>query len=224
MATTGTHQSLGTPSAIGPIEDQAGADVIVLSGLPVEGQDLEATADASSTARVEEEQQEAREATAATLSNEEMWIRADLEMTRPTRTPEDIAPRQEKLCSIHEQRKAEEEKIDANRREFAELIEKGSEFLSPSQVRRIVQCLNGTNEEPLIMLPGLDREIGQLCRDNPRRILQQLASNQGSSPHHSPAGAQIQGIGVPKQATKRTGHVPGLQRVVATTQSVRKHS
>jgi hypothetical protein len=29
-----------------------------------------------------------------------------------------------------------------------------------------VQCLNRTSEEPLTMLRGLDREIGQLCRDN----------------------------------------------------------
>jgi hypothetical protein len=30
-----------------------------------------------------------------------------------------------------------------------------------------VQCLNGTSEEPLAMLQGLDREIRQLVRDNP---------------------------------------------------------
>jgi hypothetical protein len=62
---------------------------------------------------------------------------------------------------------AEEEKIDADRRELAELIERGSEFLSPGQIRRIVQCLEGTSKEPLSMLQGLDREIRQLVRDNP---------------------------------------------------------
>jgi hypothetical protein len=58
-------------------------------------------------------------------------------------------------------------KIDADRRELAELIEGGSEYLSPGQIRRIVQCLDGTSEEPLAMLQGLDREIRQLVRDNP---------------------------------------------------------
>jgi hypothetical protein len=78
-----------------------------------------------------------------------------------------VAAHQEKLRIIQERRAAEEEKIDAERREFAELIERGSDPLSTGQIRRIVQCLNGTNEEPLTMLRGLDREIRQLCRDNP---------------------------------------------------------
>jgi hypothetical protein len=52
MATTGT----GTPSAIGPIEDQTGADVIVCSGLPAEGRDLGAAVSTSGAARAGEAQ------------------------------------------------------------------------------------------------------------------------------------------------------------------------
>jgi hypothetical protein len=90
-----------------------------------------------------------------------------MDKARLARTPEDVAARQEKLRLIRERRVAEEEKIDADRRELAELIERGSEFLSPGQVRRIVQCLIGTSEEPLPMLQGLDGEIRRLRRDNP---------------------------------------------------------
>ncbi len=108
-----------------------------------------------------------QEAAAAALREKEARIRADMETTRLTRTPEDIAARQERIRSIRERQAAEEEKIDADRRELAQLIERGSEFLSPGQIRRIVQCLNGTSEKPLAMLQGLDREIRQLRRDNP---------------------------------------------------------
>ncbi len=69
---------------------------------------------------------------------------------------------------------AEEEKIDADRHELAELIERGTEFLSPGQIRRIVQCLEGNSKEPLPMLQGLDREIRQLVRDNWRLSRRQL--------------------------------------------------
>ncbi len=92
---------------------------------------------------------------------------ADMETSRLSRNPGDISARQEMIRSIRERRMAEEEKIDADRRELAKLIERGSEFLSPGQIRRIVQCLKGTSEEPLSMLQGLDREIRQLVRDNP---------------------------------------------------------
>ena len=90
-----------------------------------------------------------------------------METTRLSRNPGDTSARQEMIRSIRERRAAEEEKIDADMRELAELIERGSEFLSPGQIRRIVQCLDGTSEEPLAMLQGLDREISQLIRDNP---------------------------------------------------------
>jgi hypothetical protein len=76
-------------------------------------------------------------------------------------------PRQEMIRSIRERPTAEEAKIDADRRELAELMERGFKYLSPGQIRRIVQCLDGTSEEPLAMLQGLDREIRQLVRDNP---------------------------------------------------------
>jgi hypothetical protein len=78
-----------------------------------------------------------------------------------------MTARQERIRSIRERRAAEEEKIDSDRRELAELIERGSEFLSPGQIRRIVQCLTGTSEGQLAMLQGLDREIRHLSRDNP---------------------------------------------------------
>jgi hypothetical protein len=162
METTGT----GTPSAMGPTGEQAGAGVTGGSGPPAGGQDLGATADAGNTAGAGGAQ-EAQEAAAAALREEEAQIRADMETTRLNRTPEDIAAHQERIRSIHERRAAEEEKIDADRHELAELIVRGSEFLSPGQIRRIVQCLNGTSEEPLAMLQGLDREIRQLSRDNP---------------------------------------------------------
>jgi hypothetical protein len=71
------------------------------------------------------------------------------------------------IRSIRERRIAEEEKIDADRRELAEMIKRGTEFLSLGQIRRIVQCLEGTSKEPLPMLQGLDREIRQLVGDNP---------------------------------------------------------
>jgi hypothetical protein len=92
---------------------------------------------------------------------------ADTETSKPSRGSGDISARQEMIRSIRERRMAEEEKIDADRRELAEMIERGTEFLSPGQIRRIVQCLEGTSEEPLPMLQGLDREIRQLVRDNP---------------------------------------------------------
>jgi hypothetical protein len=122
-----------------------------------------ATADAGGTAGAEG----AQEAAAAALREEEAWKGADMETSRLSRNSGDISARQEMIRSIHERRMAEEEKIDADRRELAELIERGSEFLSPGQIRQIVQCLEGTSEEPLPMLRGLEREIRQLARDNP---------------------------------------------------------
>jgi hypothetical protein len=124
---------------------------------------MEATAGTSGAAGAEVTQ----DAAAAALREEEARIRADMETSRLSRNPGDTTARQEMIRSIPERRAAEEEKIDADRRELAELIKRGSEFLSPGQIRRIVQCLDGTSEEPLAMLQGLDREIRQLVRDNP---------------------------------------------------------
>jgi hypothetical protein len=106
MATTNT----GTPSTNEPIENQAGADVAAGGGLPEDGQDMGATVGAGGTAGGEG----AQEAAAAALREEEARIRVDLETTRPTRNPEDIAARQEKLRSIRERitTKEEEKKTD----------------------------------------------------------------------------------------------------------------
>ncbi|MFN9907286.1 MAG: hypothetical protein ACK56F_14400, partial [bacterium] len=48
---------------------------------------------------------------------------ADLETSRLSRNSGDSSARQEMIRSIRERRMAEEEKIDADRRELAELIE-----------------------------------------------------------------------------------------------------
>ncbi|MFO0003830.1 MAG: hypothetical protein ACK559_22145, partial [bacterium] len=68
---------------------------------------------------------------------------ADQETSRLSQNSGNSSARQEMICSIRERRMAEEEKIDADRRELAELIERGTEFLSPGQIRRIVQSLEG---------------------------------------------------------------------------------
>jgi hypothetical protein len=111
--------------------------------------------------------QEAQEAAAAALREEEARMRANMVTSRLSRSNGNTSARQEMIRSIRERRAAEEAKIDADRRELAELIEGGSEYLSPGQIRRIMQCLEGTSEEPLPMLQGLDGEIRQLVRDNP---------------------------------------------------------
>jgi hypothetical protein len=148
MATSGSG-----PSSISESKE----DQIVVSGTvggspPADGRDMGATTDASDTAGT----QEAQEVAAAVLRKEEARMRANMETSAS----------QEMIRSIRERRAAEEAKIAADRRELAELIEGGSEYLSPGQIRRIVQCLKGTREEPLTMLQGLDREIRQLVRDN----------------------------------------------------------
>jgi len=119
--------------------------------------------------------QEAQEAAAAALREEEARMRADMETSRLSRSTGDTSARQEMIRSIRARRAAEEDKIDADRRELAELIERGSEYLSPGQIRRIVQCLEGTSEEPLPMLQGLDREIRQLAGDNPEAALSAIS-------------------------------------------------
>ena len=156
MATAGT----GTPSANEPNEDQAGVGVTADGGLPA---DLGATAGTNGTAGAEGTQDVA----AAARREEEARTRANMETARLSRNPGDTTAGQEMIRSIRERRAAEEEKIDATRHELAELIKRGSDFLSQGQIRRIVKCLDGTSEEPLAMLQGLDREIRQLVRDNP---------------------------------------------------------
>jgi hypothetical protein len=158
MATSGS----GPPSANEPKEDQIVVSATVGGSPPTEGQDMGATTGAGDTAGT----QEAQEAAAAALREEEARMRADMETSRLSRSTGDTSTRQEMIRSIRERRAAEEAKIDADRRELPELIEGGSEYLSPGQIRRIVQCLEGTSEEPLPMLQGLDREIRQLVRDN----------------------------------------------------------
>jgi hypothetical protein len=71
MATSGT----GTPSANEPKEDQTGVGATVGGGPPADGQDMGATTGASDTAGA----QEAQEAAAASLREEEARIRADME-------------------------------------------------------------------------------------------------------------------------------------------------
>jgi hypothetical protein len=158
MATSGS----GPPSANEPKEDQIVVTATVGGGPPTDGRDMGATTGAGDTAGT----QEAQEAAAAALREEEARMRANMETSRLSRSTGDTSARQEMIRLIRERRTAEEAKIDADRRKLAELIEGGSEYLSPGQVRRIVQCLEGTSEEPLPMLQGLDREIRQLVRDN----------------------------------------------------------
>ena len=159
MATPGS----GPPSANEPKEDQIVVSATDGGGPPAEGGDMGATTGAGDTAGA----WEAQEAAAAALREEDARTRADLETSRLSRSTGDTSARQEMIRSIRARRAAEEEKIDADRRELAELMERGSDFLSPGQIRRIVQCLEGTSEEPLPMLQGLDREIRQLVRDSP---------------------------------------------------------
>ncbi len=93
---------------------------------------------------------------------------ADQETSRFSQNSGNSSARQEMIRSIRERRMAEEEKIDADRRELAKLIERGTEFLSPGQIRRIVQSLEGTSEEPLSMLRGLDGENQAASQRQPR--------------------------------------------------------
>jgi phosphopantothenoylcysteine synthetase/decarboxylase len=96
------------PLANEPNEDQTGVDVIVRGGLPADGQDLGAAADTGDAARAEEVQ-----------AAQETRKRADLVVRKSTHTPEDVAARQEKLRVIQERRAAEDENIDADKRELA---------------------------------------------------------------------------------------------------------
>jgi hypothetical protein len=158
MATSGS----GPPLAEEPKEDQIVVSATVGGGPPADEGDMGATTGTGDTAGA----QEAQEAAAAALREEEARMRADMETSRLSRSTGDTSARQEMIRSIRARRAAEEDKIDADRRELAELMEGGSDYLSPGQIRRIVQCLEGTSEEPLPMLQGLDREIRQLVRDN----------------------------------------------------------
>ena len=167
MAATGS----GPPSANEPKEDQIVVSATDGGGPPTDGGDMGATTGAGDTAGA----REAQEAAAAPLREEEARMRADMETSRLSRSTGDASARQDMIRSIRARRAAEEDKIDADRRELAELMERGSDYLSPGQIRRIVQCLEGTSEEPLPMLQGLDREIRQLAGDNPGRRHQRSA-------------------------------------------------
>jgi hypothetical protein len=144
----------GTPRTIEPSENRAGADMAAGGGLPAEGQDRGATADAGGMSKAEGAQE------AGAGAGGSGGTAADMETSRLSRGHGDVSARQEMICSIRERRMAEEEKIDADRRELAELIERGTEFLSPGQISRIVQCLEGTSEEPLPMLKGWTERSG----------------------------------------------------------------
>jgi hypothetical protein len=149
MATSGSGPPLTSESK----EDQIVVGATVGSSPPADGRDMGAKTGASDTSGT----QEAQEAAAAALREEEARMRANMETSRLSWSTGDTSARQEMIRSICECRTAEEAKIDADRHELAELIEGGSEYLSPVQIRRIVQCLEGTSEEPLPMLQGLDR-------------------------------------------------------------------
>ena len=161
MATPGS----GPPSANEPKEDQIVVSATDGGGPPAERGDMGATTGAGDTAGA----REAQEAAAAALREEDARTRVDMDTSRLSRSTGDTSARQEMIRSIRARRAAEEEKIDADRRKLAELMERGSDFLSPGQIRRIVQCLEGTSEEPLPMLQGLDREIRQLAGTTQRR-------------------------------------------------------
>ncbi len=134
MATAGE----GTPPTIESSENRAGADVAAGGGLPAEGQDMGATVGAGGMNKAEGAQE-----VGAGAPQGGGGAAADMETSRLSRNPGDVSERQEMIRSIRERRMAEEEKIDADRRELAKLIERGTEFLSPGQIRRIVQCLEG---------------------------------------------------------------------------------
>jgi hypothetical protein len=218
MATTGT----GTPTTNEHNEDQAGVGMTAGGGLPAEGQDMGATAGTGNAAGAEG----AHDAAAAVLREEEAWTRANMETTRLSRNPGDTSAHQEMICSIRERRAAKEEKIDAARHQLAELIERGFEFLSPGQIRRIMQCLDGTSEEPLSMLRGLDREIRQLVRDNPEAEPSAIGEAAEEAIRtivkQALTAAQIKGSGAPERAAGGTSHIPGLQGVNATPQPPRR--
>ena len=74
-----------------------------------------ATSDAGDTARA----REAQEAAAAALREEDARTRADMDTSRLSRSTGDTSARQEMIRSIRARRAAEEEKIDADRRELA---------------------------------------------------------------------------------------------------------
>jgi hypothetical protein len=98
-------------------------------GLPADGQDRGATADVGGMSK-----DEGAQGTGAGTGGSGDTA-ADMETSRPSRGPGDVSARQEMIRSIRERRMAEEEKIDADRRELAEMIERGTEFLSPGQIR-----------------------------------------------------------------------------------------
>ncbi len=119
----------GTPPTVESSENQAGADMVAGGGLPAEGQDRGATAGVGGMSMDESAQG------ASAGAGGSGGTKADTEASRSSRGQGDISARQEMIRSIRERRMAEEEKIDADRRELAEMIERGTEFLFPVQIR-----------------------------------------------------------------------------------------
>ena len=85
MATPGS----GPPSANEPKEDQIVVSATDGGGPPADGQDMGATTDAGDTAGT----QEAQEAAAAALREEEAPTRADMETSRLSRSTGDTSAR-----------------------------------------------------------------------------------------------------------------------------------
>ncbi len=98
MATSGS----GPLSANEPKEDQIVVSATVGGGPPAEGRDMGATTGAGDTAGA----QEAQEAAAATLREEEARVRADIETSRLSRSTGDSSARQEMIRSIRARRAA----------------------------------------------------------------------------------------------------------------------
>ena len=119
----------GTPPTVESSENRAGADMAAGGGLPADGQDRGATADVGGMSVNEGEQSSGAGAGGSG------GTAAGTETSKPSRDSGDVSARQEMIRSIRERRMAEEEKIDADRCELAEMIERGTEFLSPGQIR-----------------------------------------------------------------------------------------
>ncbi len=107
----------GTPPTIESSENRTEADANAGGSLPPGGQDMGATADAGGGNKTEG----AREAGTG-APQESGGTAADQETSRLSQNSGNSSARQEMIRSIRERRMAEEEKIDADRRELAEQI------------------------------------------------------------------------------------------------------
>jgi hypothetical protein len=91
----------GTPLTIESSENQAGADIAAGGGLPADGQDRGATADAGGRSKDEGAQEAGAGAGGCG------GTAADMETSRLSRGPGDVSARQEMIRSIRERRMAE---------------------------------------------------------------------------------------------------------------------